>query len=214
MIINRFVVSLLLLLVVLPLIIVITTTVPLQSAKAFIKITSPLKNQTVPVGSNIQISGISNDNATSDCKVSIIVNGVKPYQPATPTGPGGAKDYSKWIFNISPQYTTIKGGQNKITAKSTCLNNNNPLPTGATTNGTTNNTTTTNSTSRHYSVNITGVAASSSATAIPTKLPSLAETGNSNITKATTNGGANGTCNGMDVTTCNKLDNLINGMTK
>lgn len=212
MIINRFVVSLLLLLVVLPLIIVITTTVPLQSAKAFIKITSPLKNQTVPVGSNIQISGISNDNATSDCKVSIIVNGVKPYQPATPTGPGGAKDYSKWIFNISPQYTTIKEGQNKITAKSTCLNNINPLPTGATTNGTTNNTT--NSTSRHYSVNITGVAASP-ATAIPTKLPSLAIAGKSNITKATTNGGAaNSTCNGMDVTTCNKLDKLINGMTK
>jgi hypothetical protein len=212
MIINRFVVSLLLLLVVLPLIIVITGTVPLQSANAFIKITSPLKNQTVPVGSNIQISGISNDNATSDCKVSIIVNAVKPYQPATPTGPGGAKDYSKWIFNISPQYTTIKEGQNKITARSTCLNNNNPLPNGATTNGTINNNTI--STSRHYSVNVTGVAAAPSATAIPTKLPSLAIAGKSNITKATTNGGANSTCNGMDVTTCDKLDKLINGMTK
>lgn len=212
MISNRFVVSLLLLLVVLPLIIMLTTTMPLQSAKAFIKITSPLKNQTVPVGSNIQISGTSNDNATSDCNVSIIVNGVKPYQPATPTGPGGAKDYSKWIFNISPQYTTIKEGQNKITAKSTCLNNINPLPTGATTNGTTNNTT--NSTSRHYSVNVTGVAASPSASAIPTKLPSFAIAGKSTITKATTNGGANSTCNGMDVTTCNKLDKLINGMTK
>lgn len=212
MISNRFVVSLLLLLVVLPLIIMLTTTMPLQSAKAFIKITSPLKNQTVPVGSNIQISGTSNDNATSDCNVSIIVNGLKPYQPATPTGPGGAKDYSKWIFNISPQYTTIKEGQNKITAKSTCLNNINPLPTGATTNGTTNNTT--NSTSRHYSVNVTGVAASPSASAIPTKLPSFAIAGKSTITKATTNGGANSTCNGMDVTTCNKLDKLINGMTK
>jgi hypothetical protein len=59
--------------------------------------------------------------------VSVIVNNVKPYQPAISTvGPGrtgGAADYSKWKFDISSKYTTIKPGQNKITAKFECTDN-------------------------------------------------------------------------------------------
>ncbi|MGB6593279.1 MAG: hypothetical protein WBE68_17405 [Candidatus Nitrosopolaris sp.] len=46
-----------------------------------IKITSPTKGQQVQVQA---ISGISADNTTSGCKVSVIVNGIKPYQNATP----------------------------------------------------------------------------------------------------------------------------------
>ena len=92
-----------------------------------VKITSPTRGQEVPSGnnSNLTISGISIANATtSHCQVSVIVNDVWPYQPATGTGPGGASDYSKWNFTLSPQYTTIKEGpNNKIVARYTCSDN-------------------------------------------------------------------------------------------
>src|ERR671932_1848990 len=89
-----------------------------------IKITSPTRDQQLPVGKNLTISGTSIDNATSnDCKVSVIVNKVRPYQPANATGPGGPTDYSKWKFDITPKYTTIKQGDNRITSKYECANN-------------------------------------------------------------------------------------------
>jgi hypothetical protein len=60
----------------------------------------------------------------SHCQVSIIANGIKPYQPAIGSGPSGAADYSKWNFVLSSKYATIKQGpNNKITAKYTCSNN-------------------------------------------------------------------------------------------
>jgi hypothetical protein len=100
---------------------------------AKIKITSPMKGQQVSVGKDLTLSGTSIDNATAstnDCKVSVIVNKVRPYQPATgATGTGGdgaaaaAGDYSKWDFVLTSKYTTIKPGQNRITAKYECGNN-------------------------------------------------------------------------------------------
>lgn len=36
---------------------------------------------------------------------------------------GGTDDYSKWNFTLTTAYTTIKDGQNKITAKFSCSNN-------------------------------------------------------------------------------------------
>jgi hypothetical protein len=96
---------------------------------AKIKITSPAKGQQVPVGKDLTISGTSYiDNATAntnDCKVSVSVNKVRPYQPATATGTGvkAADDYSKWNFVLASKYTTIKPGQNRITAKYECINN-------------------------------------------------------------------------------------------
>ena len=78
-------------------------------------------------------------NKTSNCQVFVIANGVKPYQPATATGPGGATDYSKWNFKLSSNYTEIKQGpNNKITAKYACSKS---LP----------------PTLSFYSVNVTGV---------------------------------------------------------
>jgi hypothetical protein len=65
------------------------------------------------------------------------VNFINPYHNASPIGVGGSTDFSKWNFTLSPAYTTIKPGQNKITAKFACANN----PTLAS----------------HYSVNVTGV---------------------------------------------------------
>jgi hypothetical protein len=102
---------------------------------AKIKITSPMKGQQVSVGKDLTLSGTSIDNATAstnDCKVSVIVNKVRPYQPATGAtgtdGGGGrgaaaAGDYSKWDFVLTSKYTTIKPGQNRITAKYECGNN-------------------------------------------------------------------------------------------
>ena len=103
-----------------------------------IKITSPIKGQQVPVRKDLTVSGTSIDNATSDCQVSVRVNRLSPYQPATSataTGSGGgggggvaaaaaaANDYSKWNYVLTSKYTTIKPGQNRITAKYECGGN-------------------------------------------------------------------------------------------
>jgi hypothetical protein len=93
-----------------------------------VKIISPAKGQEVPIGKDILISGISSTigDATTirtipnTCKVYVTVNGVKPYQLANGIGPGGAADYSRWNFVLSPTYSSIKeGSHNKITAKYT-----------------------------------------------------------------------------------------------
>ena len=102
------------------------------------KITSPAKGQHVPVG-NILISGTSSSNATNHCAVSVIINGIKPYQQATSTGNKGPNDYSNWTFTATPKYSTLKEGIHKITAKYSCLQNINLT--------------------KFYSVNVTGVPA-------------------------------------------------------
>ncbi len=99
-----------------------------------VKITLPTKGQQVPVGKDLLIYGTSTGNATSGCKVSVKVNSISPYHDASP---GGHNDFSKWNFTLSPAYTAIKQGQNKITAKFACNNE----PTLAS----------------HNSVNVTGV---------------------------------------------------------
>jgi hypothetical protein len=104
-----------------------------------VKITSPAKGQQVAAGKNLIVSGTSVDNTSSDCGVSVIVNGVKPYRLASAMG-AGPKDYSKWNFTLTPAYTSIKQGQNKITAKFSCTNDPNLIS--------------------HSSVNVTGVGTS------------------------------------------------------
>jgi hypothetical protein len=105
-----------------------------------VKITSPTKGQQIPAGSNLMVAGTAVDNGTmtSDCKVSVIVNAVKPYQKAVPTGHVGPNDYSTWNYMLTATYAAIKQGQNKITAKFSCSNN--------------------PSLTSHNSVNVTGVA--------------------------------------------------------
>ena len=133
------------------------------SAYAFVKITSPIKGQHVPVG-NILISGLSSSNSTNHCTVSVIINGVRPYQQATPIGIKGPMDYSNWTFTAIPKYTTLKEGINKITAKYSCLPEVNFT--------------------KFYSVNVTGVVAKvqntpptranhDSGNAFPPSLPSV-----------------------------------------
>ena len=115
-----------------------------------VKIISPTKGQQIPVGKELTISGTSIDNANSNCQVSMSVNRVRPYQPATAAGTGGANDYSKWNFVLTPSYTTLKPGpDNRITAKYTCTDN--PVVASPT----------------YSSVNVTGVMDSTSTT-VPT----------------------------------------------
>jgi hypothetical protein len=111
---------------------------PIQPKLHLVKITSPIQGQQVPVNQDLTISGTSADNTTtSECKVSVIVNGIKPYHDASGNSAPGQADYSKWNFTLTPVYTSIKAGENKITAKFSCSNN--PLLTS------------------HNSVNVTGV---------------------------------------------------------
>jgi hypothetical protein len=100
-----------------------TTATSSQQHVSKIKITSPTRGQQVPVGKDLTISGTSMDNATSNCQVAVIVNNVKPYQNATAAGTGGADDYSKWNFALTSKYTTIKQGDNRITARFECVDN-------------------------------------------------------------------------------------------
>ncbi len=121
------------------------TPLPVSNPIAKVKIISPTRGQQVPVGKDLTISGTSMDNATSNCQVSVRVNRIGSYQPATPTGRGdggggaAAADYSKWNYMLTSKYTTIKPGPNRITAKYECVNN--PALT------------------KSYSINVTGVQA-------------------------------------------------------
>ncbi|MGC1929043.1 MAG: hypothetical protein WA667_08720, partial [Candidatus Nitrosopolaris sp.] len=129
----------------------VTNTLPssLPSVKIklrMVKITSPTKGQQISVRSNLTVAGTSIANSTSaNCEVSVIVNGIKPYQKAVPTGHGGTNDYSIWNYRLTPK--VIKQGQNKITAKFSCGNN--------------------SSLTSHNSVNVTGVANNNPAIIVP-----------------------------------------------
>jgi hypothetical protein len=101
---------------------------PLPTSKLnAVKIISPSKGQQVPIGKDLTISGITSThsgNLTSHCQVAVIANGVKPYQQARATGPGGQTDYSKWSFILASNYASIKPGpNNKITARYVCNSN-------------------------------------------------------------------------------------------
>jgi hypothetical protein len=87
-----------------------------------IKITSPPAGQQVPVG-ELTISGISTDDATTDCTVYADWNDQKPFQKAVATGPGGVNDYSTWQFTYTKNYNLITNGTNNLTSKLSCLSN-------------------------------------------------------------------------------------------
>jgi hypothetical protein len=89
-----------------------------------VKITTPHKSQQIRVGTNILVSGISSPPlgiSHTGCTVSVLLNDVKPYQQTVALGHGGKGDYSVWHYNITPKYASLKLGQNKITAKISCI---------------------------------------------------------------------------------------------
>ena len=85
-----------------------------------VKIVSPIEGQQVPIGEELIASGESSDDTSKNCTVSVIVNNIKPYQNAYPTGASGLGDYSKWSFSLRSNYTDIVDGGNRITAKLSC----------------------------------------------------------------------------------------------
>lgn len=87
-----------------------------------IKILSHVTGQQVPTG-ELTISGISSDDPTSDCQVSLIWNDSRPYHDATATGSGGEDDFSNWTFTFAEDYHAITEGVNKLTSRITCPNN-------------------------------------------------------------------------------------------
>jgi hypothetical protein len=96
----------------------------IQNRLHMVKITSPIKGQQLRINSTLTVTGTSVANSTSAfCQISVIVNGIRPYQKADATGIGGANDYSTWSYKLIPTYALIKEGQNKITAKFSCDNN-------------------------------------------------------------------------------------------
>jgi hypothetical protein len=107
-----------------------------------IKITSPSTGQQVPAG-ELTISGISTDNATTDCTVYTDWNNTKPFQTTVATGPAGVNDYSRWTFTYTNNYHLITNGTNNLTAKLSCFDDSNS--------GTANLT-------KFYSVNVVGIA--------------------------------------------------------
>ena len=125
-----------------------------------VKIVSPTEGQQVPVGEELVASGESSDDTSKNCTVSVIVNNIKPYQSAYPTGASGPGDYSKWSFTLSSNYTDITEGSNRITAKLSCPES-----------------------TRWYSVNAMGVRTSQESTNIsssnftPSVISALNETG-------------------------------------
>jgi hypothetical protein len=104
-----------------------------------VKITEPIKGQQLNVGKNLTVLGISNYSASSNCGVLVIVDGIKPYQKATPIGQAGGNNYSRWKYTLTPPYNgTIREGTNRITAKLLCEANPENL-------------------TKFYSINVTGV---------------------------------------------------------
>jgi hypothetical protein len=112
---------------------------------AYLTISSPTGGEQIPTGSAFNIKGTSTAaNDTNHCVVSVIINGIRPYQKTIPIGTNGTEDYTSWQLIGNPSYTTVKLGQNKITGKYSCFPNsdtNNTQPNFV----------------KYHSVNVTGV---------------------------------------------------------
>ena len=79
----------------------------------------PAQGQNVLPGT-LTIYGLSSDNATASCQVSVILNNKESYQNALATGPQGNDDYSKWTFTFGPSYSVIQEGVNEIVSRIIC----------------------------------------------------------------------------------------------
>jgi K319-like protein len=84
-----------------------------------VKILSPTKDQEVPINiQNFTVEGVSTDNSTNNCDVSLLLNGITPYVKVSSKGQNGPDDFSVWerIFNS----LQLNVGENKLTAKLFC----------------------------------------------------------------------------------------------
>lgn len=131
----------------------IQSSVPTTIPAPTIQITSHEDGKEIPVGA-LTIRGTSSDNEESNCQVYADVNDITPLQNATAAGPNGDDDYSQWIFTYTRGYQLITVGANELTAKISCFGDGSAtIPM-----------------SEWHSVNVTGVAGSTSST------PTVAQT--------------------------------------
>ncbi len=133
------------------------------SQEQFVKIVSHGQNQSVPYG-ELNISGVSSDNLTTNCTVYVDWNDLKPFQIVKARAVGNNNnDFSSWTFRYTEKYHLIVPGPNELTAKITCLD-----------------TVTNQPVSRWNSINITGVTPSPT---LPENISTASiETNNSNFT--------------------------------
>jgi Ca2+-binding RTX toxin-like protein len=133
------------------------------SQELFVKIVSHGQNQSVPYG-ELNISGVSSDNLTTNCTVYIDWNDLKPFQIVKAKAVGNNNnDFSSWTFRYTEKYHLIVPGPNELTAKITCLD-----------------TVTNQPVSRWNSINITGVTPNP---ILPANISTASiETNNSNFT--------------------------------
>jgi hypothetical protein len=109
-----------------------------------VKILSPTKEQEVPVNiQNFTVEGVSTDNSTNNCDVSLLLNGISPYVKVSSKGQNGPNDFSSWerIFNSNFH---LNVGENKLTARLLCSDDGN------------------NQITKYHSVNFTGTNEASS----------------------------------------------------
>jgi hypothetical protein len=90
----------------------------LKTGNAINALPSSLPSIQIPECSGLTVTGTSVANSMSAyCQVSVIVNGIKPYQRAVPTGHGGANDYSTLTDLLLPHtylYTVQDGSHPHI----------------------------------------------------------------------------------------------------
>jgi hypothetical protein len=109
-----------------------------------VKILSPTKEQEVPINiQNLTVEGVSTDNSTNNCDVSLLLNGISPYVKVSSKGQNGPNDFSSWerIFNSNFH---LNVGENKLTARLLCSDDGN------------------NQLTKYHSVNFTGTNETSS----------------------------------------------------
>ena len=85
-----------------------------------IKIIFLKQGQSIHNDKSFTIAGISAYDHHTNCRVSIVLNNVRPYQNVIATGHNGSNDYSTWKFSLSSKYTIVKSGLNRVAAKLTC----------------------------------------------------------------------------------------------
>jgi hypothetical protein len=90
------------------------------SSPISVKIVDPDKGQTTSFKNSLEISGVSEYEPSYSCQVSVIVNNVKPYQKTSPVGVRTDNDYSTWKYKLNPNYTSLREGDNRITARLIC----------------------------------------------------------------------------------------------
>ena len=88
-----------------------------------VKITSHSDGEKVPIG-KLTISGISSDDSDRNCLVYVDWNNKKPFQQVRASGPGGVDDFSEWFFTYDSNYHQIMEGNNDLTSKIMCVDDN------------------------------------------------------------------------------------------